>query len=150
MTVEIQDSKFVTLMQGIATAATSATVTAAIDCLGWNYGRFIFMAPAGTATGVACKSLVISEGTSTASYAAVAGLRGGTATGSTVDFVVGSLSTSEPVAICLDVALQARARYLKASLTVGEKYIPVMAALLTRGSVEPGSDAGSMVQHIKA
>lgn len=141
MSVEGQSAKVVVLNAPlITTTATNASVYGYLDCLGWEHAKIIFAPTIGTATGVAFKAIAITEGTNSTAATAIVALRGGTATSASVGYVVGNLSTSKAF-IAYDLDLRKRERYLRTMVVPGEKACFAVIAILSRGQLEPVTDA---------
>jgi len=112
-------SRKTSYFDNITTAETSAMV---IDTLGFDYcviDWYLGTAAATTVAGV----LNVQEGDTTASYSTVAALTGGTATSSTVGFVIpahtGTTTTAKEVYATFNIDLRPRKRYLKVVCTPG-------------------------------
>jgi len=141
-----QDNKTVILIAPVSvTVATSATSYGYLDTIGWDACRFIYTQTIGTATGCAAKQFAIREGTNSTAATAIVALTGGTATAASVAFVCGALNTVIGVGLIMDVDLRKRARYLRCQVTPGEKAVPVVVAILSRGKVEPGADEATYI-----
>jgi hypothetical protein len=136
-----QNDQFVVLVApATVTVATNATSYGYLDCLGYDQARFVYTCTLGTATGVAAKQFAIREGTNSTAATAIVALTGGTATATSVAFVCGALDTKVPVAMVLDVDCTKRERYLRVQVTPGEKNVPCVIGILSRGKVMPGTD----------
>ena len=136
-----QNDQFVVLVApATVTVATNATSYGYLDTLGYDQARFVYTSTLGTATGVCAKQFAIREGTNSTAATAIVALTGGTATATSVAFVCGAHDTKVPVAMVIDVDCRKRERYLRVQITPGEKNVPTVMGILSRGKVMPGVD----------
>lgn len=122
--------KGLTVFKG-ASVATSATATAVIDTLGYNYLTVdVDLSTASSDVSV----LKFEEGDTTSSYAAITGLTGGTSTG---NFTIPTANTSTAPLIRFNVDTRGRKRYLKFSCTPGVASIINAHGIMSRARQTP-------------
>lgn len=149
--IESQDTKIELLIRPTAaTVATNATQKGYLDTLGWDYATIIAMTRAAYATTTAAfAKCSLSEGTNSAAATAITAFTGGTATSSSVGYVIAAADNStEGAVIRFNVDLTKRERYLLLSLAPGVAGDVSALAILSRGRVVPGSDDGSVVNDV--
>ena len=104
-----------------ATSATNATHTLTFDCKGFDYAN-VYVGMGTHATDKAALSTCkFTEGTNTSCGTAIVALTGGTATSSSVGFVIPAATSMGPGAVIeFQVDLRKRKRYLDLRLTPGD------------------------------
>lgn len=98
-----------------ASVSTSGT-TATIDTVGGDYLAIYVAANTASTTMTALK---LSEGDTTSSYTDIVAFTGGTATSTSVGFVIPSADTTNGVRVAFFVNLAPRKRYLQLTVTPG-------------------------------
>lgn len=150
MSIAAQDMKVeVLIAPATVTIATNASTYGYLDTIGWEHAKIV-VNTAKEATSSACaKVLAVTEGTNSAAATAIVAATGGTATSTSVGFVIPLYKgTAEGAAVVFDIDLRKRERYLKIQCNPGTASTFSAIALLSRGKVMPGSDAGSAQKHV--
>ena len=140
-----------------ATGDTSATTTAWIDTLGYDYAQVILTLATGVTTASTFSALSIGEAetTSATSVSDIAGLDGSTSTAATTGFVIPkNVTTSGTVVgslLRLNIDTRSRKRYLRLSATPGTTNIWGASLRLSRGGIEPpAATAGNVTVDVTA
>lgn len=132
--------KFTLQMLDLAlTAAGTAGGSGAtyyIDTLGYDFASFDVITQ--TTTGTYSElQLMEADATTSASFAAITALTGGTETSTSAGFVIGSSPTTSPWATKLNVDLRGRKRYLKVSAVPSVAGTFTVIANLFKGETNP-------------
>ena len=147
---ELQDIKVVNMVVGTQKYATNATATGYLDTDGYDYARIIIGCGMSHATTTAVfTALALTEGTNSAAASAIAAFTGGTATSSSVGFVLATnaLTTAELYSE-FRVDLRGRERYLRCVATPGVADSIYMVGLLSRGDYVSGSASTFVVNRV--
>lgn len=129
--IHAQNTKKVVVIKP-ASIATNATSTGNIDCLGYDYCSIDIIADTAAAVSNNPSVMLVKEGDTTSSFAAVPGLTGDT------DFTIANADTANAAITTLDINLKARKRYLQVSLTAaGAATIYAVTATLSRAEQAP-------------
>ena len=141
--LEHNDSKLIRMPA--ATTATNATQTMVFDTVGeagekYNYANLYVMCDTHATNGASIGTLAIKESdssTAVSSHSAIVAFTGGTATSTSVGYVIPGASTlgAGGGVIEFQVDLRKRKRYLSLNVTPGSTTFQISAlALLSRGS----------------
>lgn len=146
MAVELQDAKVeVMLVPGTATLATNSSTYGYLDTLGWDYATILYVTNKFATTSACAKVLKLTEGTNSTAATAIVAFTGGTATSSSVGFVIPAYEgTSDGTCVRMNVDLRKRERYLRLHVGPGAADVPYAVAVLSRGRAVPGTDDGSV------
>jgi len=129
--------------------ATNATATGLIDGLGYNHCTITIWADSTDATTKQFTALKITEcDTSDGTFADIVALTGGTATSTSVGFVIPASDTDSEVITLMSVSLVGRKRYLKVNLTPASNYLFHAIGHLTKGHEMPVSTTQCGVQAV--
>ena len=141
----VQSCKVEGIVQVGTSVATNATTIGYLDTLGWDQAD-IFVTYSTNATTSACATVLsLKEGTNSTASTSIVAFTGGTATSTSVGFVIPAFKgTAEPTVIHFSVDLQKRERYLRVTSTSPAAGTVSAIAVLSRGEVMPGADAGSV------
>src|ERR1035437_72821 len=114
-----------------------------IDTLGYDYASFDVISQTTTGTWTAIQ-LMEADVTTSASFAAINALTGGTAVNTSTGFVIGSSPTVSPWFSKLNVDLRGRKRYLKVAIKPSVAGTFTVIANLFKGGLGPdtASQAG--------
>lgn len=144
MVVQAQDMKVETVIApATVTLATNSSTYGYLDTLGWDHAKMILVSATEATTSACAVVLQITEGTNSTAASAIVALTGGTATSTSVGFVIPDYS-AEGAAVCFDIDLRKRERYLRVHVGPGTASTFGVIALLSRGRAMPGSDDGSV------
>lgn len=149
----IQETLTAQVVQPPASVASTATTTMTFDTIGFDYAVINILSGTQATTDAAITTITLKEAdnTSATSFAAIAAFTGGTATSTSVGFVIpGVTVTGVGAGIQLQVDLRKRKRYLLLNVTPGTTL--VLAAVATLGRVAQGRDSAAQksVQNIAA
>ena len=152
MTVHAQDQKVEILIAPTTqTIASNASTYGYIDTIGWNHMKVVYVSAVEASSTAAALTLKFTEGTNSTAASAIVALTGGTATSSSVGFVIPIYATDgDGGALVFDIDLRKRERYLRLHTVPGTNSTFSAVALLSRGEQVPGADEGSADLHIIA
>lgn len=123
--------------------ATNATATATVDTKGFNYCDIELTIDTAASTSNLVAAFTVTEGDVTGATEAIVAFTGGTATSTSVGFVIhNAASVCETVASLgrLFIDLEKRKRYLKVAVTPGvAAQIVGVNAYLSRASIAPNT-----------
>ena len=145
--IESQDTKLeVMVAPATVTLATNSSSYGYLDTLGWDYATILAVGSKEATTSAAFKLLKLTEGTNSTAASSVAAFTGGTATSSSVGFVIPIYKgTAEGTIVRMNIDLRKRERYLRIHLAPGTASNVAAIAILSRGrEAIPGSDGGSV------
>lgn len=125
------------VVSALPTAVGTSAVTLVADCRGYDHCSFVAVRASNAATAFA-SVLKVEESDDNSTYSAVPGMTGGT------DFTIAAVSdTASAAAYKLDIATQARKRYLRLTVTPSVSVNVAASARLSRGDVPvTASEAG--------
>lgn len=119
--------------------ATNATASVTADCLG--FASAMVIANLGIASSVAT-TLKLASGTASNSFTDIATFTGGTATSTSVGFVIPAADTDNGVPVCFHVDLAKRERFLKLQIeNTSIAHVVSGEIILSRASIAPDTDA---------
>lgn len=144
MVIHAQDMKVETVIApATVTLATNSSTYGYLDTLGWDHAKIVLISAAEATTSACALVMKITEGTNSTAASAVIALTGGTATSSSVGFVIPDYS-AQGAAVAFDIDLAKRERYLRIHVGPGAASTFGVVALLSRGKAMPGTDDGSV------
>lgn len=124
------------VIQPPASVASTATTTCLFDTVGFDYAIIDILSGTQSTTDAAITTIRVYEAdtdTNTSSFSAVVALTGGTATGSTVGFVIPAVTvTGLGGGIQLQIDLRKRKRYLRLNMTPGTTLVMGAVVELSR------------------
>lgn len=118
---------------------TTNGATATLDTYGLDY---VSICVAGNTASSNMAALTLAEGDTTSSYDDIAAYTGGTATSTSVGFVIPDADTTNGVYVKMNVPLTGRKRYLELTVDAGVAQICYAWAEVRRQDVTPTTDAG--------
>lgn len=117
--------------------ATNATASVTIDCLGFNSALVLINGGIASSNMSVCK---LGFGTASNSYTDVAAFTGGTATSTSVGFVIPTANTDNGVSVLMQIDLKKRERFMKITCeNTSVAHVIGAEVLLSRASVAPNS-----------
>ena len=150
MVVQAQDLKTEVLVApATVTLATNSSTYGYLDTLGWDYATILAIGSKEATTSASFKVCKLTEGTNSTAATAIVAFTGGTATSASVGFVIPVYKgTAEGTVVRMNIDLHKRERYIRIHLAPGTASNVAAIALLSRGAVMPGTDAGSVTKDV--
>ena len=134
-----------------ASVASTATATLNFDTLGYDYLVADFTYGTQSTTDAALTVLKWAEGDTTSSYADIVAFTGGTATSTSVGYVIPAVTVSGlGGGIQFQMDLRKRKRYLKLSFTPGTAVVAGCVVTMTRPEISKLTAASKSVSNISA
>ena len=134
-----------------ASVASTATATLNFDTLGYDYLVADFTYGTQATTDAALTTLKWSEGDTTSSYADIVAFTGGTATSTTVGYVIPAVTvTGLGGGIQFQMDLRKRKRYLKLSFTPGTTVVAACVVNAGRSEIAKITAADKSISNISA
>lgn len=121
-----------------ASVSTSGSTTT-LDTYGLDFVSFCIAVNTASSD---LAALALAEGDTTSAYTAIAAYTGGTATSTSVGFVIPSADTTNGVFVKMNVPLAGRKRYLQLTIDPGVAAVVYAWAEVLRQDVTPTTDAG--------
>lgn len=122
-------------LQVPASVASTATTSSRIDCAGFDFAKILISCGTQTTTDPAITTITLKESDDTVAtnFAAIAAFTGGTATSTSVGFVIPAVTvTGLGAGVLLQVDLRKRKRYLLLNMTPGTTLVMAAHVELTR------------------
>ena len=139
-----QERKVVDVLMPTA-MVSNATTTASIDTLGFDYLQLIWhLATATSTAGIAVECKVV-ESDDLTTYTAIVPFTGGTATSTSVGFVIPNAHATIDQQFVMNMDLRGRKRYLKCSISPHTNQINYIVGVLDRAKVMPDTIAEANV-----
>lgn len=117
--------------------ATNATASVTVDCVGFNSALVLINGGVASSDMTTCK---LGFGTASNSFTDIAAFTGGTATSTSVGFVIPTANTSDGVSVLMQIDLKKRERYMKITCeNTSIAHVIGAEVLLSRAAVDPNS-----------
>lgn len=120
-----------------ASVTDGATATGYVDTLGYDTCQLIWHISTGADTSDMPEVCKVAEGDTTSAYTDIPAFTGGTATSTSVGFVIPPSHATVEQLYSMNIDLRGRKRYLKCTLTPETTNINYVVAVLGRGDVMP-------------
>jgi len=131
--IHLQNTKVVRLYP--RSVATNATASVTCDCLGFSHALVIVNGGVASSN---MTTLALSDGTASNSFTTISTFNGGTATSTSVGFVIPTADTSNGVSVMMSVDLRKRERYLKlAAENTSIAHVIGAEIILSRAQIAP-------------
>lgn len=120
-----------------ADVASNATATGTVDTKGYDYCQLIWHIATGSSTGDPPQTCKVEESDDLTTYTAMVPFTGGTATSTSVGFVIPNSHATVEQLYAMNIDLRGRKRYFKCSICPNTNQINAVIAVLDRARTMP-------------
>jgi hypothetical protein len=115
------------------------TASGQVDTIGYDQCQLVFIIATGSSTGDAPEVCKVSEGDTSTAWTAIPAFTGGTATSTSVGFVIPNSHATVEQLYAMNIDLKGRKRWIKVELTPETTQINGCIAILSRPDIMPDS-----------